>query len=68
MKLTKKNKKFIDGLDYSELLSKWRFAPLGDPWFEGETGEYWEQRMGEKKKEVGHEKAVQASKDIGGER
>lgn len=45
--LTPKNKAYIDGLSYEGLLSHWRFAPVGDPWFQGETGEYWSKRMAE---------------------
>ena len=33
------NKRHIDNLTYGQLLSRWRFAPIGDPWFQGETGE-----------------------------
>lgn len=45
MDLTEENKKHINSLSYEELLSKWRFAPIGDPWFQGETGKYWGERM-----------------------
>lgn len=47
MKLTEENKKKIDSMSYEALLGHWRFAPSGDPWFQGETGEYWAQRMKE---------------------
>ena len=63
MKLTKENKKTIDDMSYESLLSKWRFSPLGDPWFQGETGQYWGKRMKElKDKGADH---VGASKKIG---
>jgi hypothetical protein len=63
MKLTDKNKQYIDSLSYVSLLSKWRFAPVGDPYFQGETGEYWAKRMGElRNKGADH---VKASKTIG---
>ena len=45
MKLTSVNKHVIDILSYESLLQQWRFAPAGDPVFEGETGKYWEERM-----------------------
>jgi len=45
MELTERNKKHIDNMNYEELLSKWRCAPIGSHWFEGETGEYWEKRI-----------------------
>lgn len=45
MDLTPKNKAFIDSLSYEGLLCRWRFAPVGDPWFQGATGQYWSERM-----------------------
>ena len=45
--LTPQNKAHIAGLSYEGLLRKWRFAPVGDPWFQGETGDYWSKRMAE---------------------
>lgn len=66
MDLTEKNKAFIDGLNYTALLSKWRFSPSGDPWFEGETGKYWGERMAELRSEPGgNARHVSASKYLG---
>lgn len=64
MKLTPENKVSIDARSYEGLLSHWRFAPAGDPWFEGETGDYWAKRMAEMR---AHDNAahVAASKWIG---
>ena len=45
MILTAENRAQIDRLSYSGLQSYWRFAPISDPWFEDETGEYWEKRL-----------------------
>jgi len=45
MDLTPENKKIIDGKNYRSLLSGWRYAPSGDPWFQGATGVYWANRM-----------------------
>lgn len=47
MDLTPENKDYIDSLDYKQLLRHWRFAPVGDKWMQGETGEYWGKRMNE---------------------
>ena len=47
MDLTPENKAQIDALSYEALLRHHRFAPLGDPWFEGMTGVYWRRRMSE---------------------
>jgi len=64
MRLTQENKAHIDGMTYMDLLRHWRFAPSGDPWFEGETGEYWTKRMQEIRDSPGSEH-VRASKIIG---
>jgi len=69
MKLTEANKKHIDSLSYERLLARWRFAPLGDSWFKGETGDYWQKRMGELRAQPGgNEIHVAASKFLGWER
>ena len=64
MKLTPENKAHIDSLSYYGLLSHWRFAPVGDPWFEGETGEYWAKRLAEKRQET-LDNGVSDSKALG---
>ena len=51
MDLTPELKAEIDAQSHYELLSRWRFAPSGDPMFQGESGEYWGKRMAEKKAE-----------------
>ena len=45
MDLTPERKAIIDNYSYEQLLSRWRFAPIGDPWFQGETGDYCGDRM-----------------------
>ena len=45
MKLTPENRAHIDAKSYAALLKHWRNAPVGDPWFEGETGRYWWERI-----------------------
>lgn len=65
MELTENVKKYINSLSYEELLYKWRFAPVGDPYFQGEIGKYWGNRMAEIKKQQGNDIHVQASKSIG---
>jgi len=61
-------KKWIDGASYKQLLSRWRFASAGDPFFMGEMGEYYQRKMAEKEVEVGQEGHVRASKSIGWEK
>lgn len=58
-------KKWIDETSYEGLLQRWRFSPAGDPMFVDEIGHYYEEVMKLKKKEIGHDRAVQASKNIG---
>lgn len=66
MDLTDENKKHIDGLSYQALLSRLRFAPAGDPWFQGETGNYWMRRMREMRSAPGgDDEHVRASKSLG---
>jgi len=65
VELTKENKKHIDSLSYEQLLSQWRLAPMGDRWFQGETGNYWSSVMNKKKKEIGQDEAVSVSKNVG---
>jgi len=62
MYLTDKKKKQIDSLSYQEMLQKWRFAPIGDPLFEGETGDYFSARMKELAVDVDE---VAVSKKVG---
>lgn len=66
MELTPENKKHIDNMSYEGLLSRWRNAPVGDSWFQGETGKYWGDRMTElRNKEGGNAEHIRASKSIG---
>ncbi|MHA1867544.1 MAG: hypothetical protein ACTSXD_05710 [Candidatus Heimdallarchaeaceae archaeon] len=66
MDLTPENKKHIDNMSYESLLSQWRNAPVGNPWFQGETGEYWGDRMKELRSQPGgNARHVSASKSIG---
>ena len=69
MTLTDGRKAHIDSLDYEALLRHWRSAPLGDPWFQGETGYYWGKRMNELRSRPGGDaKHVASSKAVGWER
>jgi len=62
---TKEMKAWIDKAPYQALLEKWRFAPIGSPWFQGEIGDYFSKVMSRKKAEISDAEAVRASKDIG---
>lgn len=62
MNLTPELKAEIDGKSYTELLRRWRHAPLGDTMFQGESGKYWNERLAELRDTVDH---VAISKEIG---
>ena len=66
MDLTPENKARIDAMDCEGLLAQWRFAPVGDQWFQGETGQYWKKRMAELRAQPGGQDIhVRASKTLG---
>ncbi len=44
-KVTEKLKTRIDALTQEEMARKWRYAPIGDPMFQGEAGQYFERRF-----------------------
>jgi hypothetical protein len=67
MNLTPENKAIIDAYSVEELLRHNRFAPIGDPWFQDETGDYWLRRLAQKRDED-NAAYVQASKRIGWDR
>lgn len=64
MDLTPENKEHIDSLSVEQLLRRWRTSPAGDPWFQGETGSYWLERMNELR-DQNNAAYVAASKRIG---
>lgn len=63
--MTPDQKEWIDTASYEELLRKWRYAPVGDPMFQDDTGQYYSKQMAEKRKEIGNDEQVRASKNIG---
>jgi hypothetical protein len=59
-------KAWIDRATYAQLLSRWRFAAIGDPIFQGEVGAYYAAVLKRKRNAPGgHEEHVRASKAIG---
>ena len=58
-------KEWIDAASYEQLLSRWRFAPVGSPWFQGEVGQYYTKALHDKRTLVGDDEAVRASKNLG---
>jgi len=58
-------REWIDNASYEQLFSHWRFAPVGDPFFQGAVGEYYAAEMGKRRKEVGGAKHTEISKSLG---
>ena len=58
---------WIDNASYEQLLCKWRFAPIGDPFFQGAMGDYYAEVLSRRRNED-PARHVQASKNIGWER
>ena len=58
-------KYWIDNASYGALLSKWRFSKTGNPFFEGEVGDYYAKVMKCKREEVGDAEHTRISKAIG---
>jgi len=63
--MTAEMKAEIDAMSYESMLRKWRFAPVGDPMFQGEVGDYYAKCMAEKRATEGNAEHVRASKSIG---
>lgn len=62
--MTPEEKAKIDSMTLYDLLLAWRNAPVGDPRFQGEHGQYWAQRMSQLRNEDNNA-WVAASKAIG---
>jgi len=45
--MTPEIKRRIDAMTREEMARLWRFAPLGDPMFQDDTGDYFRQRFRE---------------------
>ena len=59
-------KQWIDNASYEQLLSKWRRAAAGDPFFQRPIGDYYSEAMNKRRAEPGgNERHVAASKSIG---
>ena len=63
--MTDQMKAWIDGASYEALLRRWRNAPGGSPWFQGEVGDYYKQVMAQRMTEIHPSEHVAASKRIG---
>lgn len=63
--LTEELKRQIDAMDYENMMRDWRFAPVGDPMFQGDSGKYYSEVMRKKRKAISDEERVDVSKRIG---
>lgn len=57
-------REWIDSATHEQLLRKWRTAPVGDPFFQGDLGQYYANAM-KQKRQQDPRAAVAASKRIG---
>lgn len=57
-------KRWIDSATYGQLLRKWWFATAGDPFFQGEIGQYYSKVMAERR-DADPGEHVRSSKHIG---
>ena len=64
MTLNSEDKEWIDNATYEQLLKRWRTAPVGNRWFQGQLGAYYIKVMLEEQARD-PEAAVRASKSIG---
>ena len=63
--LNEATKKLIDDMPIREMLVKNRFSSISDPFFSGETGDYFLKVMSEKRKEIGDAAWTALSKSVG---
>ena len=63
--IDEKLKAWIDQASYDELFARWRFAPVGDPFFQDEAGEYYKEVLTSRREEVGPEEHTAISKRLG---
>lgn len=63
--MDQKTKAKIDAMDYEDMLTMHRFAALGHPYFIGETGTYFAEKMSEKRNALKPGECVTISKRIG---
>lgn len=63
--MDEKTKAMIDWMDYETMFRRWRFAPAGDPMFQGEVGRYYAEVMKKKRSELGDAAHTATSKRIG---
>jgi hypothetical protein len=63
--MTEDQKNWINNASFETLFRKWRKAPLGDPYLQGECGQYFDKALKEKRKEITDEEYTEISKNLG---
>jgi hypothetical protein len=58
-------KQWIDNATYKQLLEKWRYASIGDSFFQGVISKYYVRVMLARRKLVGDKVHMQLSREIG---
>ena len=56
---------WIDNADIKALIRRWRFAPVGSPWFDGAVGDHYNATISQRRAEAGPEAWTAASKAVG---
>ena len=63
--MDREQKYWIDTTSYEELLRRWRYGRIGDPLFQGFTGNYYKKIMTKKGDALPVEEKVAISKRVG---
>lgn len=63
--MTDFEKDWIDKATYKQLFAKVRFAPIGDVWMTGDTGQYLLERWGKMREELPEGEHTRISKELG---
>lgn len=63
--MTAKEKNWIDNASIYALLSKWRFSPIGSPYFQDRERAAYFQKVMTEKRNADNDAWVRASKDLG---
>ena len=58
-------KEWVDKASYEELIEKWNKAKIGDPYFQGEMGDYYELALIKGKAGMSGHAVAQANKRFG---
>lgn len=56
---------WIENASYEDLLRRWRFGPLDDPAFKGETGKLFSKKLFEMQAALSDDERVAVSKKVG---